>query len=169
MGAQRRKCSESQHTGSHLCPDCCFGRRFVRLSLLPRIQIIPARRLKCPLIRFFRSVFHRAWFLCAFSLCRVIPAFFSLRPFVLRLVLLISIENISYSVRIVNVFACIKFSKQRVLSSCSTIERAPSSFVALGGWHSCRSYGQCRPHLPLTAPSAVPAALYFDRWWIMRM
>lgn len=114
----------------------------------------------------FRSVFHRTWFLCAFSLCRVISAFFSLRPFVLRLILLISIENISYSVRIVNVSACIKFSKQRVLSSCSTIERTPSSFVALGGWYSCRAYGQCRPHLPLTAPSAVPAALYFDRWWI---
>ena len=169
MGAQWRKRGEPQHTGSYLCFGCCAGRRSARLSLLPRIQIIPARRLKCPLIRFFRSAFLRAWFLCAFSLCRVIPAFFSLRPFVLGLVLLISIENISYSVRIVNVFTCIKFSKQRVLSSCSTIERAPSSFVALGGWHSCRSCGQCRPHLPLTAPSAVPAALYFDWWWIMRI
>ena len=40
----------------------CAGRRFVRLSLLPRIQIIPARCLKRPLIRLFRSVFLRACF-----------------------------------------------------------------------------------------------------------
>ena len=127
------------------------------------------RRLKCPLIRLFSLGFPPGLVFMRFFSLPGDPRFFSLRPFVLGLVLLISIENISYSVRIVNVFACIRFSKQRVLSSCSTIERTPSSFVALGGWYSCRAYGQCRPHLPLTAPSAVPAALYFDRWWIMRM
>ena len=42
---------------------------------------------------FIRSVFYRACFLCTFSLCRVIPAFSSLRPFVLGLVLLIARGN----------------------------------------------------------------------------
>ena len=68
VGAQRRQRGESQHIGLYPRFGSGAGRRFVRLSLLPRIQIIPARRLKCPLIRFFRSVFHRTWFLCAFSL-----------------------------------------------------------------------------------------------------
>ena len=43
---------------------------------------------------FFRSVFHRAWFLCAFFSLPGNPRFFcSLRPFVLGLVLLIPISH----------------------------------------------------------------------------
>ena len=53
VGAQRRQRGEPQHTGSYPRSGSGAGRRFVRLSLLPRIQIIPARRLKCPLIRLF--------------------------------------------------------------------------------------------------------------------
>ena len=53
VGAQRRQRGESQHIGLYPRFGSGAGRRFVRLSLLPRIQIIPARRLKCPLIRLF--------------------------------------------------------------------------------------------------------------------
>ena len=60
VGAQRRQRGEPQHTGSHLCPDCCFGRRFVRLSLLPFCQTASAFRLIRLFHIFFRCGGYRA-------------------------------------------------------------------------------------------------------------
>jgi len=68
VGAQRRQRGEPQHTGSYLCPDCCFGRCSAWLSLLPRIQIVQARRLKCAPISFQLPGFPPGLGLCAFSL-----------------------------------------------------------------------------------------------------
>ena len=60
MGAQRRKRSESQHTGSYLRSGGCVGRRFVRLSLLPFCQTASAFRLTCLFHTFFRRGVYRA-------------------------------------------------------------------------------------------------------------
>ena len=91
MGAQWRKRGKPQYAGPHLRFSGCAGRRSARLSLLPRIQIIPARRLKCALIRLFSLGFLSGLlFMRFFSLPGDPPPSFSLRPFVLGLVLLIA-------------------------------------------------------------------------------
>ena len=53
MGAQWNQRGKPQYAGPHLRFSGCAGRRSAQLSLLPRIQIVPARRLKCPLIWLF--------------------------------------------------------------------------------------------------------------------
>ena len=78
MDAQRRQRGKPQYAGPYLRFSGCAGRRFVRLSLLPCIQIIPAKRLKCPLIRFFARLSSGLAFYALFR---------SLSPFVLGLVL----------------------------------------------------------------------------------
>ena len=78
VGAQRRKRGEPQHTGSYLRSGCCADRRSARLSLLPRIQIIPARRLKCPLIWLFSLGFPPGLLFMRFFSLPGNPRFFSL-------------------------------------------------------------------------------------------
>lgn len=58
--------AQARRTSTH--HGCRPGRRFVQLSLLPRIQIIQARRLNCALIRLFHTVFPRVCFLCSLFL-----------------------------------------------------------------------------------------------------
>ena len=78
MGAQRKQCGKPQHAGPHLRFSGCAGRRSARLSLLPRIQIIPARRLKCPLIRLFSLGFPPGLLFMRFFSLQGNPRFFAL-------------------------------------------------------------------------------------------
>ena len=78
VGAQRRQRGKPQHTGPHLRFSGRAGRRPARLSLLLRIQIIPARRLKCALIQLFSLGFLPGLFFARFFSLPGNPRFFSL-------------------------------------------------------------------------------------------
>ena len=60
MGAQRRQRGKPQHTGPHLRPGGCVGRRSARLSLLPFCQTASAFRLICLFHTFCRCGGYRA-------------------------------------------------------------------------------------------------------------